>query len=160
MSVEIGQVITQIISFLLMFWILKKFAWKPLLNSLEERKEKIKSDFNAAELEMKNAEMLKKTYHEKLKGIEAEARTKIQEAVVNGLKEAHKIQKDAHSDAKKIITQAQEEIQREVHKARKQLKNDMVNMTVLATEKVLKSSLTKEEQQRIVADFEKHAEFN
>ncbi len=49
MNIEISQVITQIIGFLITVWLLKRFAWKPLLSMMDERRQKIKDEFQRIE---------------------------------------------------------------------------------------------------------------
>ncbi|MGZ3633771.1 MAG: F0F1 ATP synthase subunit B family protein, partial [Parachlamydiaceae bacterium] len=62
MKIQIGQVISQIIAFLLMLWILSRYAWKPILNTMEERRHKIQSDSDAIEDQRKQAEALLAEY--------------------------------------------------------------------------------------------------
>src|SRR3990170_8296691 len=113
MHLEWQQVITQIIGFLIALWVLKKFAWKPLLRVLEERRERIKSEFGKIEEERKNAQALLQQYQEKLKEIDAKARVRIQEAVNEGRKIAVEIKQQAQAEAKEVLTKAQAEIGRE-----------------------------------------------
>lgn len=154
MRVEIGQIVTQIISFLVMFWVLKRYAWKPLLGLLDDRKNKIVSELDHIELQKKEISRLNDEYNEKIKDLDALARTKIQEAIKEGKEIASEIQQDAHAKAKSIISQAQIDLQGEVLKAKEQLRNEIVNMTILAAEKILSSKLSgKEDQKDLMADF-------
>lgn len=153
MHLEWQQVITQIIGFLIALWILKKFAWKPLLKVLEERKERIKSEFGKIEEERKKAQELLQQYQEKLKEIEAEARVKIQEAVREGRDIAGEIKQQAQAEAKEILSKAQAEIEREIAKAKVQLKNDLVNMTLSATEKIIAEKLDEKKHKQLISDF-------
>jgi F-type H+-transporting ATPase subunit b len=159
MNLEIGQILTQIVAFVIVLWILKKFAWKPLLSVLEERKKKIKSEFDSIEEQKKKIQTLTDEYNEKLKGIEAEARVKIQEAVKDGRKISQEIQAEARSQAKEILNKTKDEVEREIAKAKIQLKNDMVNMVIAATEKIIKEKLDAEQHKKLIADFVEQAEF-
>ncbi len=153
MHLEWQQVITQIIGFLIALWVLKKFAWKPLLRVLEERKERIKSEFDKIEDERQKAQTLLQQYQEKLKEIEAEARARIQEAVNEGRKIAGEIKQQAQAEAKEVLTKAQAEIGREIAKAKVQLKNDLVSMTISATEKIIGEKLDEKKDRKLIADF-------
>ncbi len=160
MKVEIGQVITQIIAFLIMLWVLKRFAWKPLLASLDNRKDRIKDEFDAIEDQKNDLSKLMKQYIESLKNIDVQAQAKTKAAIEKGLQAAQQIQNDAQQEAKEIIKKAQEDLQKEIVKAKKQLKNEIVQLAMNASEKVLEGSLDKEKQKKLVLDFidqvEKH----
>lgn len=153
MSVEIGQIITQIISFLIMLWVLKRYAWKPLLAVLDARREKIQGEFDTIENGKKENENLKKEYEKKLREIDVQARAKIQEAVAEGNELSMEIQNAAHAKAQEIVSRAKEELQKEVYKARTKLKDELVDMTLSATEKVVQLNLNKDNQKKLINDF-------
>lgn len=153
MRIEIGQIISQIISFLIMLWVLKRFAWKPLLALLEERKNKIASEFDSIEQQKLENEGINKEYQRKLKEIDEHARFKMQRAIDDGQQIGLKIQKDAQAQAKKIITSAEEEVQKEIQRAKIQLKNELVKISLMATEKMLHESLDEGKQKELVMNF-------
>jgi F-type H+-transporting ATPase subunit b len=160
MKIEIGQVITQIISFLIMLWVLKRYAWKPILTLLDERKDRIKREFESIEEQKKQLESLKNEYQEKLKSIDNQARTKFQEALDQAQKDGQKIQQQAHNQAKSIIAKAQEELQKDILKAKDQLKNDFVEVTFAAAQKVMQTNLDHEKQKALIPEFINKAGFN
>lgn len=159
MRIELGQVVTQIISFLIMLWVLKRYAWKPILGLMEERKNKIASEFNAIEEQKKEVDRLTEEYQEKLSSIDVQSRAKMQEAVEEGRQKAQEIQKEAHEEAKDIIVKAREDVQREVVKGKAQLKNELINIALTTTEKMIQESLGAEKQKRLVAEFVDQADF-
>ena len=153
MNLEISQILSQIIAFLITVWVLKRFAWKPLLGIMEERRKKIKSEFDL--IENQKEEVLKQSqeYDEKNAHIEARARTRIQEAVQEGLKISQEIQNEAHKQARNILNKAQEEVEREIDKARAQLKNNLVNIAMAATQKIIREKLDTEKDKELIAEF-------
>jgi F-type H+-transporting ATPase subunit b len=151
MGLELGQIITQIIGFLIAVVILKKFAWKPLLSMLEERRNKIKSEFAAIDEERKKTEKLSADYQSKLKDIDSLARVKIQEAAQEGQIMANQIKEIARNEAKEIVTKAREDIGRDVEKAKVQLRDDIVNMTIQLTGKLIGEKLDAVKDQELVA---------
>ena len=159
MNFEIGQVLTQIVAFLLVVWVLKKFAWKPLLAVMEERKNKIKSEFDSIEEQKEKAQILLEEYQEKLRNIESEARARIQEAVAEGRKISQEIQTEARRQAQEILAKTKSEIEREIAQAKIQLKNDLVNMTIAATQKIIQAELNQERHKKLIADFVEQADF-
>lgn len=153
MRIEIGQIFTQIVSFLVMLWVLKKYAWKPLLAILEKRQNTIKGEFADIENQKTELDKLAEEYRQKLKGIDELASVKTKEAIDQGRQMAMEIQNEAHQQAKGIIAKAKEDLQKEVLKAKVQLKDELVNMTVMAAEKILQKNLDKEKQKNLMMDF-------
>jgi F-type H+-transporting ATPase subunit b len=158
MNLDFSQVIIQIIAFLVMLWVLKKFGWKPLLNLLHERQAKIQGEFDTIAAQKDDLRKAMEDYNEKMKGIEAEARRQIQEAVMQGRKIAMEIQEETQSNAKAILAKAREEVNEEIAKARNQLKNDMVNMAIAGAEKILQENIDKTKHKKLFADFVKEAD--
>ncbi|MEE8418099.1 MAG: F0F1 ATP synthase subunit B [candidate division Zixibacteria bacterium] len=148
-----GLIVTQIIGFLLAVWILKAFAWKPLLKMLDDRKQKIIGDINEAENIKSDAGKVLDEYQAKLRDIEAEARSKIQEAVSDGNRIASEIREQAREESRQILTKSREELARDVAKARVQLRDDMADMAIRAAEKIISTELDDSEQKRILDDF-------
>ena len=66
MHIDWPQVVTNIIGFLLVVWVLKRFAWGPILELLDARREKIRGDFAEAEKALSDAEGLKGEFAAKL----------------------------------------------------------------------------------------------
>lgn len=151
MSFSIEHIITQIIAFILMLYILKRFAWKPLLDILDKRAEKIANEFASIEEQKEAANELVLKYEEQLGNIEEEARIIIQDAVKQGRQISDEIQANAQNQAKETVKKAHEEVQREVAKAKLELKGDVVNMTVSLFEKMMLTKLSPEENEKLSA---------
>lgn len=147
------QVLTQILGFLIVLWVLKRFAWKPILTLLEERRLKIKSEFDEAARRKDDANQLLASYEAKLKEIDAAARAKIQEAVSEAQKIASEIKEEARKDGRELVTRSQAEIQRDLAKAKVQLKEDMVAISLTATEKIISQKLDEPGHRRLIDEF-------
>lgn len=153
-----GLIVTQIIGFILTVWILKAFAWKPLLKMLEDRKNKIAEDIGDAEKIKSDAEALLDDYNAKLRDIETEARSKIQDAVGEGNRIATEIREQAREEARQIVEKSREELARDIAKARVQLRDEMVGMAITAAEKIISAKLDEAEQKRLLEDFLKEVD--
>ncbi len=153
MGLEFGQIVTQIIGFLLVLWLLKRFAWKPLLSMLDQRRSRIKSEF--ADIEDRKGEMgkLVREYEAKLKEIESLTRVKLQEAAKEGQQMAAEIKENARKEASAMISRAKEELQREVDKAKVELKDEIITMTLRATERMIAEKLDEEKHKGLISDF-------
>lgn len=136
-----------------MLWIMKKYGWKPLLDTLERRKNKIQEEFDLIAKKKKDAEQLSLEYQKKLADADLEARKKIQDAILEGRKMSAEIQKKALDDAKETMQKANLEIQSEISKAKNQLKNEMVGHIINTTEKILQEKLDTPAQEKLIKNF-------
>jgi F-type H+-transporting ATPase subunit b len=152
-SLEWQQILTHIVGFVLALWILKKYAWKPLLNMIDERRETIQDDFDKAREELDKAEKLRIDYEARMKEAEAEARAKIQEAIREGQDVASEIKEGARGEARELVERAKDELARDVDKAKVQLKLDIVKMTLGATEKMINEKLDEVKHRELIEGF-------
>lgn len=147
------QLATHALGFLIVVFMLKKYAWGPLLSMIEERREKIVSEFREIELQKQDIANQQKEYEDKLQKIEQERREKLLEGVNEGKALAADLKSKAQAEAKDIIVKAKAETQRELAKAKVQLKTDMVDLTLAATEKILGEKLTAEKDRQLVSEY-------
>ncbi len=141
MDVSIQQLLTHAVGFLITVWILKRFAWGPLLALLEERRRKIADEFESIEDEKKKVDDLAADYQAKLKEIDDERRAKLVEAVNEGKKIAQRIEGEARDRAQEIHAKAKADIERDITKAKVQLRDEMVAITMGAAEKILREKM-------------------
>lgn len=151
--IRLDILITQVIGFLIVLWVLKKYAWKPVLGMLEERRVRIANDVASAEKLREEAERIKQEYEEQLKGIEAQARQRIQQAVAEGQKVAEKIRDEAHRDARAMAEKSKDDLAMEYKKARAELRGEMVAMTLGAAERLLQERMDAAEHEKLVDRF-------
>ncbi len=150
MNLDWQLILTHIVGFLITVWILKKFAWKPLLGILEERRQKIAADFAGSQAVKNEAEKTITDYQERLGRIREDAQKELNRAINEGRVAAEEIKHQGQREAKEIIERAKEQLQVEVHKARVTLRQDMVAMTMAATEKIIIKQLDGDEQRRLI----------
>ena len=151
-----GLFIWTILTFLILFFVLAKFAWKPLLAALESRENTIKSSLEDAEKAKTELEHINAESEE----IIAKARSEAQTIRVEAKSAAEKIKTDvmaqAGEDAKKIRDEAEKQIQVEKDKAINEIRQEVVNLTMTVAEKVIKKNLSKEDNQSLIEDSIKH----
>jgi F-type H+-transporting ATPase subunit b len=153
MNIQIDLVLTQILGFVLFVWILRRLAWGPVVNVLEARRDRIREDFAAAERAKREADELKARFDQELKGIEAKARVRIQEAVAEGQKVAAEIKQQAQAEAQHRLERAGDEILREREKAKELLKQQVAHLSILTAEKILRQKLDDANQRKLVATY-------
>ena len=151
--IDIKQVLTQIVGFLIFLFLIRKFAWGPVLQTLEDRKAKIAGDLADAERRKQEAAELRARLEQELRGIDQQARVKIAEAVAEGEKLASEIKVDAQAQARARLERAEAEIAAERAKAQKALLEDMARLAVGGAEKILRKKLDEGEQRRLIGEF-------
>ena len=153
MEFEIQQVLTHAVGFLITVWILKRFAWGPLLALMEERRNKIVSEFEQIESEKADVARLNEEYQGKLREIENERREKLLQAVEEGKVMAAEIKAGALEETKQVRAKAKADLVREVVKAKVQLRDELVTMTITATEKVLQERIDEAKHRDLIGRF-------
>ena len=147
------QVITQILGFLILVWVLRQFAWGPLLGMLEARRQKIAGEFQEADRLKAEAQELRVRYEQELRTIEAQARHRIQEAMAEGQKVAAEIRAQAQGEAAARVQRAEDEIAREREKAKEILKEQIISLSLRSAEKILRQKLDDSSQRRLAGEF-------
>ncbi len=139
-----------LVSFALLFFLLKRFAFPPILEVLEERENKIRSEIGDAEKLRQEAEELKADLERELKNAHEKANTIIQMAG----DESKKIQEKSIQETQAKVRQMQNEAEQEIQITRNKLLNEIRSytaaLTIASTEKVLKKSLNDEDKNRLI----------
>jgi F-type H+-transporting ATPase subunit b len=151
--IDIRQVATQILGFLILMWAMRRFAWTPLLGMLEARRQKIAGEFAEADRLKGEAQQLKARYDEELRTIEAQARQRIQEAMAEGQKLSGEIRAQAQAEAAQRLERAADEVEREREKAKEILKEQIIRLSMRSAEKILRTQLDEATQRKLVAEF-------
>lgn len=149
----IALLITNIVAFIIFFLVLKRFAWGPLLSMLDQRRDKVQGDYEAAEQELQKAEDLRGEFDVKMGQIKDIERERVQEAVKRGEAIANSLEKDAREKAGDFLSKAEGDLDREVATARLQLRKQTVDMAIAAAEKVIKEKLDDAKHRKMIEDF-------
>ncbi|PIQ83929.1 MAG: ATP synthase F0 subunit B [Candidatus Omnitrophica bacterium CG11_big_fil_rev_8_21_14_0_20_63_9] len=144
------QILSQAISFLVLLAILRRFAWKPLLTMLDARRHQIERDLQQAAQGKVELARLQEEYAQRLAKIEDEARSKIQQAILEGKKVAVEIQEQARQLAYASLEKSKQTIELELAKAKVTLRDQMAEMTVDAVERVLRQKLDAKADRQLI----------
>jgi F-type H+-transporting ATPase subunit b len=125
---------------------------------LDDRKNKIASEFKKAEDLQSETIKLKADYEQRIKGLEDSARVKIQEAVQEGKRVAEEIKKNAQEESDKLVKSAKQSIQQEISAAETRLREEIVKIAIKAAEDVIEKRYNSDDDKRIVEDFVKNIE--
>jgi F-type H+-transporting ATPase subunit b len=144
---EWGLIFWTGISFLILLFILGKFAWKPILNSVNERETSILNALEEAANARKEMENLTADNERILKEARAERETMIKEARDIKTKMISDAKDEAKTTADSMILQAQEAIENEKKSAMSELKSQMASLSIAIAEKVVKEELSNKDKQ-------------
>ena len=144
------------ITFILLFILLMKFAWKPILAKVEEREKKIKGDVDGAEKARLDAEATLRKHEAKLAEAAQAARDTIEAARVRAEQTAAGIAATAKTEAEAILTRARAQIEADKQKAVQDIKTAVVELSMAITREVVKRTAGQEDHQRIADDLIRH----
>jgi F-type H+-transporting ATPase subunit b len=147
------QLITTVIGFLILLWIMKKFAWGPILDLLDQRRDKIEADYKAAEQELGSAEELKADFETKLSEIKVIERERVQEAVKKGEVLADGIVTKARAEVDESKAKGMQDLEIESRKAKKQLRDDVVTLAIGAAEKLIGERLDDDKHRQLIQQY-------
>ncbi len=146
------KLIAQIILFLVVYFILSKFAFKPILAMLEERRRRIEEGQNNAEKIKRQLAEAELRYQEILRKANDDAGRLLEEARVSGEAQSQKAAQQAIKDAEGIIAKAHETIALERGKMVAEVKSEMIGLVVETTAKVTGKTLTADDQKRLTEE--------
>ncbi len=150
LQLDLQQIVSQALSFLLLLWVLRRFAWRPLLHLLDERRAGIERELWQIAQTKDEAVRLQQDYSQRLAKIHDEARVKIQEAILEGKRISIEVQEQARAQAQAILAKAKETVELELAKAKATLRDEVADMTMEAVEKILQQKLDPKADRHLV----------
>ncbi len=149
---DIGLVFWMLVSFLIVFFLLKKFAWKPILNMLHEREDSIDQALKAAD---KAKEDMKKMQADNERILD-EARTEREKIFREAQEVKDKIigeaREQANKEKEKIMTDARSSIEAEKNAAIREIRDIAAELSVQIAEKLLRNELSNDQKQKDLID--------
>lgn len=153
MDVSPGLVIWTILNFSIFLFILIKFGTKPIMNGLQARADKIRSDMDAAQLSREEAEK----FRIELQNSKDSAIKEMTEIINKGKEQAENFLRKAADEADRVKIQKVEEASREIERSKeaaiKELRHEVAGLVVSATEKILDETLDKEKHFKLVESY-------
>ncbi|MDT2865980.1 F0F1 ATP synthase subunit B [Vagococcus carniphilus] len=138
------------VSFLVLLLALKKFAWGPVVDMMQQREDKIASDIDNAENSKIEADKLEKQKQLELKQSRTEAQNIIAQAKDTAENNAHAILVDAQEHATRIKKQAQEDLRIERERMIDEAKKEVADLSVEIASKILKKELSASTHQELI----------
>lgn len=153
-SPGIGTIFWSAFIFLIFFFVLTKFAWKPVLSMLKKREETIKDSLDAAEHAREEMSKLKSDNETILAQARAEREKILVEAREVKDKMISEAKEQASSEAEKLVAKAKADIEREKAKAMSEIQSQVTSLSVEIASKILGEKLsTSAEQEKLIQKY-------
>ena len=153
-----GLYIWTILTFLILVWLLAKFAWRPLLAALDERQSSIRKALDDARKAKQDLEEI----HAESAKLLAQARSEAAEIVSRSRSDADRFREEmkekARTEAAGLIRNAERQIELETTRALQQIRQETVDISIGIASKLLQRNVSKEDNERLIAETIKHHE--
>jgi len=148
-----GLMIWTVVTFIVLVWVLNRYAWKPLLKVLQDRETEIRHALEEAERARGESAQLLRQNEQNIAKAEQEYRKIVHEGKVFADKLKEEVVAKAHQQAQRELEHAREEIQRGVEVAKQQLRGEIADLAIQAAGRILEESIDARKQKKIVDDF-------
>jgi len=152
LGINLPLLIAFVINFIILLVMLGKFLYKPVLKMLDERAQRIKESMEWAESTKQEYEQAKVEVQKQIEKGRQEAQAIIAQALQKGEGLREEARKEAAEQAKTIVEKARVELEAERDKMVEDLRKEFVSLLVLASEKVIRQTLDKEKQSRLIEE--------
>jgi len=159
-SPGLGLMIWTLVLFLITMWVLSKVAFPKIQEALDKRAATIAESIDAAERQRKESDELLSEYRARL----AEAREQADDIMVRARKSAETAEAEATAAGKEkreeLVEAAKRDIEAETRRSLDQIRQEVADLTVLATERVTRKTLNAEDQKRLVEEALSEVDFS
>lgn len=153
LGISPNLLITQILNFIILLVILRLLLYKPVLNMLASRRQKIQESLEYADRVKAEAAEQQKEFERKLEETRRETQAAAAAAAQVGEKEREAILAQAREEARKLVEQAKGQIEYERKQMMADLHDEVVRLSLLAAQKVIGQSLDDRAHRQLVSDF-------
>jgi F-type H+-transporting ATPase subunit b len=151
-SIELGVMIWTLLAFGATLWILSKVAFPRIADALDKRRQAIDESIDFAARTKREADELLSEYRARLK----EAREQAEDIVSRARKAAESLEDESKAKAaqqrEELMAAARRDIEAETRRSLEEIRREVANLTVAATEKVTRKTLTEDDQRRLVEE--------
>lgn len=148
-----GLMFWTLLTFVLLLFLLKRFAWGPLISAIDAREQSIREDLDQAKTQRDEAATLVEEHKQMIQA----ARRERAEAVAAGQQDAERIKaeivEEGRQQREQLLRQAREQIAAETRQAKSELRSTVADLTVQAAEKLLRKNLDGGTQRQLVEDY-------
>lgn len=153
LGLDISKVIINVGFFLLFIQVINIYFYAPLREAIEERNDELEKTFTEAESLKVTMNQMKADYEKRLAQTEAEARAQIQAQIKEAQQLRQTLMAEASAKADELVKRANQEIEAEKTRVLGELRLEVVNLTLQATEKLLGENIDSTKNRKLVEDF-------
>jgi len=153
-----GLYIWTIATFLILLWLLAKFAWRPLLAALEQRQDTIRKSLDDAQQAKQDLERLNAESRKILNEARVQAEHILSQTRTDASRLRDELKQKAQSEAAGVIKNAERQIEMETARAIQQIRNEAVDISIAIASKVLERNVTREDNERLIEETFKQIE--
>ena len=147
------ELVIQIINTIVLFWVLKRILFKPVLSIIDARENAIKSDIATGEQAKSEGLALKAEYEQKLAAVKNEGQEIIKQATLRAEQKSDEIISSAKEEAISLKERANKDIAQEKQKVMNELKNDISSIAILAASKVIEKDIDQAKHEEMINKF-------
>lgn len=149
---DVGTIFWMLLMFIIVLVILKKFAWKPILNALDKREKSIEESLRSADRAREEMEQLKADNEKILAEARLERDGMLKETKQTSDKILSQARHKAGEEGKRLIEMAREQIENEKTSAVSEIRKQVAELSVNIAEKILREKLKDDKQQKELID--------
>lgn len=150
---QLGTIFWTVVTFVLLVWLLRRFAWGPLLGAIDAREQAIRASFDQARAQREEADSLLKQQ----RGLLAEARRERALAVEQGRGDAEKVKAEIMEEAKRqreqLLKQTEAQLATGLRQARAELRSEAADLVIQAAQKLLARNLDPQTHRKLVEEY-------
>ena len=150
---NIGSLVVQLLATTVMVFVVVKFFWKPIKANLDTRREYIKKNIDEAGKLNEEAQLNLENSNKAIKEANVEARRIKENAETEALLARQKILNKAEEEANNKLKIAEEQIIKEREEAKQEIREEIINVAMMAASKIVEREINKEDNEKLVNDF-------
>ena len=147
-----GLMVWTIITFLIVLWVLKRFAFKPIQRMIDQRRDRIREALDEADKARTEARELRELTAKEREQAKADREHILEEARRQSKRLVEQAKERADADLKELLEKNREELAAENARLREQIRRDVVELTLFAAEKVTGKVLDQDDQRRLIEE--------
>ncbi len=153
MNINILTIFATIVNFVILFFVLKHFLFKPITDAIQSRQNDITTSIKKSEEDQRIAEALRLENQEKLKNAFSEGKNIVESYKVKAEKLSKDIMDQANGEAQLAIEKGKKELQREVEKASLDIRTQVVDLAVMLSSKALEQTIDENQHRKLIQEF-------
>jgi F-type H+-transporting ATPase subunit b len=159
-SPNVGLMIWTLLAFVVAMLVLRKYAWPAITEALDKRQRAIEESIDVAERTRSEAQEVLQEYRERLREARAQADEIVSRARKAGEVHERETLEKAKLQREELMEQTRRDIDAETRRAIQEIRNEVADLTVMATEKVTRKTLDEDDQKRLVEEALKELDFS